>query len=65
MVVTGTANQPRTFSGQIIAYDAGVADISQSSIVTGVANTPVRFSNSQGTVQYNPSTGNPVVYTTS
>jgi len=64
MVVTGTANQPRTFNGQIVAYDAGVANTSQSSIIVEQINTPVRFTNSQGTVQYAPSTGNPVVYTT-
>jgi hypothetical protein len=63
MVVTSTANQPITFSGQIVAYGAGVANISQSSIKIETANTPLRFSNSQGTVQYSPSTGTPVVYT--
>lgn len=63
MPITRTANQPITFSGQIVAYGAGVANTSQSSIITEVANTPVNFSNAQGTVQYTPSTGTPVVYT--
>lgn len=64
MAITRTANQPITFSGQIVAYDAGVANTSQSSIITDVANTPVSFSNAQGTVQFAPSTGTPVAYTT-
>lgn len=64
MPITRMANQPITFSDQIVAYGAGVANTSQSSIITEVANTPVNFSNAQGTVQYTPSTGTPVVYTT-
>lgn len=64
MVIARTANQPITFSGQVVAYDAGVANTSQSGIITEVANTPVNFSNTQGTVQYAPSTGIPVAYTT-
>lgn len=64
MSVTRIANQPITFSGQIVAYDAGIENTSQSSIKTNTANVPVHFTNSQGTVQYTPSTGTPVVYTT-
>lgn len=59
MVVTSTANQPITFPGQIVAYGAGVANTSQSSITKGVANKPISFSNSQGTVQFSPTTGTP------
>ncbi len=62
MSVTRTANQPITFSGQIVAYGEGVANTSQSSIIIETDNTPTRFSNSQGNVQYSPSTGTPVVY---
>jgi hypothetical protein len=64
MVVTRIANQPITFPDQIAAYGQGVANTSQSSIKTSIANVPVNFSNTQGTVQYTPSTGTPVVYTT-
>lgn len=62
MTVQRTANQPIAFSGQLVAYDTGVANISQSSIIVGQTNVPTGFS--QGIVQYTPSTGNPVVYTT-
>jgi hypothetical protein len=62
MVVTGIANQPITFPGQIAAYGAGVANTSQSNIIIEEANAPKNFTNPQGTVQYAPSTGTPVVY---
>jgi hypothetical protein len=64
MAIQRTANQPITFPDQISAYGAGVANTSQSSIIIETANVPVNFSNSQGTVQYTPSTGTPVTYTT-
>ncbi len=63
MAVTRTANQPITFSGQIVEYGEGVANTMQSSVMVETTDVPVRFSNSQGTVQYSPSTGTPVVYT--
>lgn len=59
MVVTGKMNRPITFPGQIVIYGAGVANTSQSSITKGVANKPIRFSNSQGTVQFSPVIGTP------
>ena len=64
MAITRIANQPITFPDQIAAYGEGVADTSQSSIITNTANRPINFTNSQGTVQYTPSSGNPVAYTT-
>jgi len=65
MVVTQTANQPIAFSGQIVAYGTGVANTEQARIITGTSNTPIRFTNSQGNIQYTSSGGNPAIYTTS
>lgn len=64
MVISRIANQPITFSGQIVAFGTGVANIEQSRIITGTINTPIRFTNSQGNIQFTTSDGNPAVYTT-
>lgn len=63
MVVTRTANQPITFSGQIVAYAAGVANTYQERIITDVANTPVTFSGQ--ITRFDSTGGNPAAYTPS
>lgn len=56
MVMTRTADTPVTFgSDGIVRYSEGVANTIQERIIVEVANTPIAFTNSQGTVQYTQS----------
>ena len=60
MVVTQTANQPIKFTGQIVAYAAGVADTSISSTIQSTDNTPLKFT--QAKRAYTTVGGNPSPY---
>lgn len=56
MVMTQIANQPIMFgSDSIIRYGENVAGVYQEKIIVETANTPIAFTNSQGTAQYTQS----------
>ncbi len=56
MVMTRTANTPITFGADgIVRYGENVGNTSQERIIVDVADTPITFTNSQGTKQYTQS----------
>lgn len=60
MVISRTANQPITFSGQVVAYAHNGTSI--SGVMQSTDNTPVKFS--QAKRIYTTTGGNPSPYVT-